>query len=173
MTEDALWFPTSRPMTWSAYLKIPPATPASPAASSWKRPESGSPALRWTILSSTRQQTLLLEPQYAVTLQFWSCIDALGRLYLFKPNTKLFLTASVWCIYYAALYLMGKFFVICSVSVFSHRFLLTDADLFVLTYLEANADNIPPQTLESVRRKLNVDGTNDRAWAQMGTEDQT
>lgn len=67
----------------------------------------------------------------------------------------------------------GNFFVICSVSVFSHRFLLTDADLFVLTYLEANADNIPPQTLESVRRKLNADGTNDRAWAQMGTEDQT
>lgn len=51
--------------------------------------------------------------------------------------------------------------------------MLTDADLFVLTYLEANADNIPPETLESVRRKLNVDGTNDKAWAQMGTEDQT
>lgn len=67
----------------------------------------------------------------------------------------------------------AKFLVICSVSVFSHRFLLIDADLYVLSYLEANADSIPPETLESVRRKLNADGTNDQAWAQIGTEDQT
>lgn len=67
----------------------------------------------------------------------------------------------------------AKFFVICCVSVFSHRFLLIDADLYVLSYLEANADSIPPETLESVRRKLNVDGANDRAWAKIGTGDQS
>uniref|UniRef100_H3D427 EF-hand domain (C-terminal) containing 1 n=2 Tax=Tetraodon nigroviridis TaxID=99883 RepID=H3D427_TETNG len=41
-----------------------------------------------------------------------------------------------------------------TVDVFGHRFLLTDADQYVLTYLEANSSDIPEQTLESLRQKL-------------------
>lgn len=41
-------------------------------------------------------------------------------------------------------------------SVFSHRFVLTDADHYVLEYLESMADQIPRHTLESLRNRLGV-----------------
>ncbi|XP_026197308.1 EF-hand domain-containing protein 1 [Anabas testudineus] len=41
-----------------------------------------------------------------------------------------------------------------TVEVFSHRFVLTDADQYVLTYLESNSSQIPSQTLDSLRQKL-------------------
>ncbi|XP_071777191.1 EF-hand domain-containing protein 1 [Centroberyx gerrardi] len=44
-----------------------------------------------------------------------------------------------------------------TVEVFSHRFVLTDADHYVLKYLESISDQIPSQTLESVRQKLGID----------------
>jgi hypothetical protein len=43
-----------------------------------------------------------------------------------------------------------------SASVFGHRFVLTDADHYVLKYLESEADQIPSQTLESLRNRLGV-----------------
>ncbi|XP_022045091.2 EF-hand domain-containing protein 1 isoform X2 [Acanthochromis polyacanthus] len=43
-----------------------------------------------------------------------------------------------------------------TVEVFSHRFVLTDADRYVLTYLESISSQIPSHTLDSVRQKLGV-----------------
>ncbi|XP_030201304.1 EF-hand domain-containing protein 1 isoform X1 [Gadus morhua] len=43
-----------------------------------------------------------------------------------------------------------------TVVVFGHRFVLTDADHYVLKYLESEADQIPSQTLESLRNRLGV-----------------
>ncbi|XP_045916821.1 EF-hand domain-containing protein 1 [Micropterus dolomieu] len=41
-----------------------------------------------------------------------------------------------------------------TVEVFSHRFVLTNADHYVLTYLESCSSQIPSQTLHSLRQKL-------------------
>ncbi|XP_062267538.1 EF-hand domain-containing protein 1 [Platichthys flesus] len=41
-----------------------------------------------------------------------------------------------------------------TVDVFGHRFVLTDADQYVLTYLESMSSQIPSETLDSVRQKL-------------------
>ncbi|XP_008311337.1 EF-hand domain-containing protein 1 isoform X1 [Cynoglossus semilaevis] len=43
-----------------------------------------------------------------------------------------------------------------TVEVFGHRFVLTDAAPYVLTYLESMASEIPLQTLDSLRQKLGV-----------------
>ncbi|KAG7270500.1 hypothetical protein CRUP_032796, partial [Coryphaenoides rupestris] len=43
-----------------------------------------------------------------------------------------------------------------TVVVFSHRFVLTDADHYVLKYLESVSDQIPSHTLESLRNRLGV-----------------
>lgn len=43
-----------------------------------------------------------------------------------------------------------------TVEVFSHRFVLTDADRYVLTYLESVASQIPCHTLDSLRNKFGV-----------------
>uniref|UniRef100_A0A3B5BED7 EF-hand domain containing 1 n=1 Tax=Stegastes partitus TaxID=144197 RepID=A0A3B5BED7_9TELE len=43
-----------------------------------------------------------------------------------------------------------------TVEVFSHRFVLTDADRFVLTYLESISSRIPSQTLDSLRLVIAV-----------------
>lgn len=108
---------------------------------------------------------------------FLSCFiaDIHGQshnLFLCSNQRQKVASISVVLMYHAALS-SARLNVICSVSVFSHRFLLVDADLYVLSYLEANADSIPPETLESVRRKLNADGATNQAWAQIGTEDQS
>ncbi|MEQ2177569.1 hypothetical protein GOODEAATRI_004907 [Goodea atripinnis] len=42
-------------------------------------------------------------------------------------------------------------------SVFSHRFVLTNADYYVLKYLESISSQIPSQTLDSLRQKLGVE----------------
>ncbi|XP_020570546.1 EF-hand domain-containing protein 1 isoform X4 [Oryzias latipes] len=44
--------------------------------------------------------------------------------------------------------------------VFSHRFILTDADLYVLKYLESISDQVPSQTLDSLRQKLSTQSNN-------------
>ena len=41
-----------------------------------------------------------------------------------------------------------------TLEVFSHHFVLTDAEQYVLTYLESISNQIPSQTLDSVRQKL-------------------
>lgn len=46
--------------------------------------------------------------------------------------------------------------------VFGHRFILTDADLYVLNYMENNPGQIPLETLETLRQKLRS-GTNQTA----------
>ncbi|CAL8318026.1 unnamed protein product [Merluccius merluccius] len=43
-----------------------------------------------------------------------------------------------------------------TVVVFSHRFVLTDADHYVLKYLESVSDQIPNHTLDSLRNRLGV-----------------
>uniref|UniRef100_A0A3P8U837 EF-hand domain (C-terminal) containing 1 n=1 Tax=Amphiprion percula TaxID=161767 RepID=A0A3P8U837_AMPPE len=43
-----------------------------------------------------------------------------------------------------------------TVEVFGHRFVLTDADRYVLTYLESISSQIPSHTLDSLRQKLGV-----------------
>ncbi|TNN62377.1 EF-hand domain-containing protein 1 [Liparis tanakae] len=55
-----------------------------------------------------------------------------------------------------------------TVEVFGHRFVLTDADRYVLEYLEANAGPIPLQTLDSLRQKLNVGTANNQPADQNG-----
>ncbi|XP_076024088.1 EF-hand domain-containing protein 1-like [Genypterus blacodes] len=52
-------------------------------------------------------------------------------------------------------------------TVFSYRFLLTDVDSTVLTYLESISDQIPAHTLESVRQRLA-----DRAAAELAAAEQ-
>ncbi|KAM7367805.1 hypothetical protein PAMP_014080 [Pampus punctatissimus] len=47
-----------------------------------------------------------------------------------------------------------------TLEVFGHRFVLTDADHYVLTYLESNSSQIPSQTLDSVRQRLRVETAN-------------
>ncbi|XP_019750559.1 EF-hand domain-containing protein 1 isoform X2 [Hippocampus comes] len=47
-------------------------------------------------------------------------------------------------------------------DVFGHRFVLTDADLYVLNYMENNPGQIPLETLETIRQKLRS-GTNQTA----------
>ncbi|XP_070844225.1 EF-hand domain-containing protein 1 [Chaetodon trifascialis] len=49
-----------------------------------------------------------------------------------------------------------------TVEVFSHRFVLTDADRYVLTYLESVSSEIPCETLESLRQKLGVETPNNQ-----------
>lgn len=46
---------------------------------------------------------------------------------------------------------------LCPLSVFGHRFVLTDADHYVLKYLESNWSDIPSKTLDSLRQKLGVE----------------
>uniref|UniRef100_A0A674MMR3 EF-hand domain (C-terminal) containing 1 n=1 Tax=Takifugu rubripes TaxID=31033 RepID=A0A674MMR3_TAKRU len=58
------------------------------------------------------------------------------------------------------------------VDVFGHRFLLTDADQYVLSYLEANPNDIPEETLESLRQKLSLGTANDQGAIQEN-EDKT
>lgn len=60
------------------------------------------------------------------------------------------------------------FFPLICFSVFSHRFVLTDADHYVLAYLEANSSQVPCQTLESLRQKLGVNATNTQPSDQNG-----
>ncbi|XP_047429908.1 EF-hand domain-containing protein 1 [Mugil cephalus] len=55
-----------------------------------------------------------------------------------------------------------------TVEVFSHRFVLTDADRYVLTYLESNSSQIPSQTLDSLRQKLGVATANNQAADESG-----
>ncbi|XP_056873103.1 EF-hand domain-containing protein 1 [Takifugu flavidus] len=52
------------------------------------------------------------------------------------------------------------------VDVFGHRFLLTDADQYVLSYLEANPNDIPEETLESLRQKLSLGTAKDQGAIQ-------
>uniref|UniRef100_A0A8C6V3W4 EF-hand domain (C-terminal) containing 1 n=1 Tax=Neogobius melanostomus TaxID=47308 RepID=A0A8C6V3W4_9GOBI len=46
-----------------------------------------------------------------------------------------------------------------TVEVFSHRFVLTDADHYVLTYLESIQSQVPIQTIDSLRRRFGLDST--------------
>ncbi|XP_071335528.1 EF-hand domain-containing protein 1 [Trachinotus anak] len=57
-----------------------------------------------------------------------------------------------------------------SIEVFSHRFVLTNADRYVLTYLEANSSWIPSQTLDSLRHKLGVGTVNNQPGDPNGDE---
>ncbi|XP_076613252.1 EF-hand domain-containing protein 1 [Chaetodon auriga] len=49
-----------------------------------------------------------------------------------------------------------------TVEVFSHRFVLTNADRYVLTYLESVSSEIPHETLESLQQKLGVETANNQ-----------
>lgn len=66
----------------------------------------------------------------------------------------------------------SKTVLIASVSsvfvVFGRRFVLTDADQYVLNYLESNAGQIPHQTLLSIHQKLGVRTENNQAHDQNG-----
>ncbi|XP_078130943.1 EF-hand domain-containing protein 1 [Sander vitreus] len=57
-----------------------------------------------------------------------------------------------------------------TVKVFSRRFVLTNADHFVLTYLESSARQIPCQTLDSLRQKLGVSTANNQPADQNGDD---
>ncbi|CAM4687424.1 unnamed protein product [Leuciscus chuanchicus] len=49
-----------------------------------------------------------------------------------------------------------------TVEVFAHRFVLTDADRYVLNYLESVSHHIPESTLSSLRQKFVVNQTSDQ-----------
>ncbi|KAK5852858.1 hypothetical protein PBY51_006697 [Eleginops maclovinus] len=55
-----------------------------------------------------------------------------------------------------------------TLEVFGRRFVLTDADQNVLTYLESNASKIPRQTLDSIYQKLGVKRENNQPHDQNG-----
>ncbi|XP_036941840.1 EF-hand domain-containing protein 1 [Acanthopagrus latus] len=57
-----------------------------------------------------------------------------------------------------------------TVEVFNHRFVLTDADHYVLTYLESISSQIPCQTLESLRQKLGVETSSNQPVDQNGDD---
>ncbi|KAL0965069.1 hypothetical protein UPYG_G00276340 [Umbra pygmaea] len=56
-----------------------------------------------------------------------------------------------------------------TVEVFRHRFVLTDADHYVLKYLESTSDQIPSHTMRSLRQRL---GVADQGEADQGEADQ-
>ena len=45
------------------------------------------------------------------------------------------------------------------VEVFKHKFVITDADKYVLKYMEARASEFPAETIESLRRKHGTEQT--------------
>ncbi|XP_046865042.1 EF-hand domain-containing protein 1-like [Xenia sp. Carnegie-2017] len=51
-------------------------------------------------------------------------------------------------------YSPGDFYIGAKIHVFKHRFIITDADEYVLKYLEANSDEFPKETILSLRQKL-------------------
>ncbi|KAJ4922628.1 hypothetical protein JOQ06_027884 [Pogonophryne albipinna] len=57
-----------------------------------------------------------------------------------------------------------------TLHVFGRRFVLTDADQYVLNYLESNAGQIPHQTLLSFHQKLGVRTENNQAHDQNGDD---
>uniref|UniRef100_UPI0037E71C01 EF-hand domain-containing protein 1 n=1 Tax=Semicossyphus pulcher TaxID=241346 RepID=UPI0037E71C01 len=62
----------------------------------------------------------------------------------------------------AEFYSPADFAIGATVEVFSHRFVLTDADHFVLKYLESISSQIPHQTLDSLHQKLGVGKANNQ-----------
>ncbi|XP_077366918.1 EF-hand domain-containing protein 1 isoform X1 [Festucalex cinctus] len=54
-------------------------------------------------------------------------------------------------------YSPSDFSIGCILQVFGHRFTLTDADLYVLNYMENNPGFIPLETLETLRQKLKAE----------------
>ena len=50
-------------------------------------------------------------------------------------------------------YTPADFYIGARIHVFKHRFIITDADEYVLKYLEANADRFPKETIDSIRQK--------------------
>ena len=50
------------------------------------------------------------------------------------------------------------------VEVFKHKFVITDADEYVLKYMEARASEFPAETIESLRRKR--DKTNTKSGSE-------
>ncbi|XP_007546693.2 EF-hand domain-containing protein 1 [Poecilia formosa] len=57
-----------------------------------------------------------------------------------------------------------------TVEVFSHRFILINADLYVLKYLESNSDQVPSQTLESLKQTVGAEKESGMAVEQKGEE---
>lgn len=52
--------------------------------------------------------------------------------------------------------------------VFGHRFVLTNADHYVLKYLESISGQIPSQTLDSLRQKLGAEMASKKAVEENG-----
>ena len=46
-----------------------------------------------------------------------------------------------------------------TVEVFKHKFIITDADEYVLKYMEARASEFPVETIESLRKKHDKSNT--------------
>ncbi|KAM4529548.1 EF-hand domain-containing protein 1 [Fundulus diaphanus] len=55
-----------------------------------------------------------------------------------------------------------------TIEIFSHRFVLTNADHYVLKYMESISSQIPSQTLESLRQKLGVETATNKPVEQNG-----
>ncbi|KAA0708260.1 EF-hand domain-containing protein 1 [Triplophysa tibetana] len=63
----------------------------------------------------------------------------------------------------------ADFFIGASVEVFRHRFVLTDADRYVLSYLESVSDRIPENVLSSLRQKFAVSLNSDREKSEQAS----
>lgn len=50
-------------------------------------------------------------------------------------------------------YTPADFYIGAKIHIFKHRFIITDADEYVLKYLEANAATFPAGTIGSIRQK--------------------
>ncbi|XP_068926691.1 EF-hand domain-containing protein 1 [Petaurus breviceps papuanus] len=66
----------------------------------------------------------------------------LGKTKIAKPGS---------CIDKPTFYGPGDFYIGALIEVFGHRFIIQDADEFVLKFLESNASNYPPSTIESLK----------------------
>ena len=48
----------------------------------------------------------------------------------------------------------ADFYIGARIHIFKHRFIITDADEYVLKYLEGNADKFPKETIDSIRQRV-------------------
>ncbi|XP_027895425.1 EF-hand domain-containing protein 1 [Xiphophorus couchianus] len=67
-------------------------------------------------------------------------------------------------------YTPADFVIGATVEAFGHRFILTNADLYVLKYLESNSDQVPSHTLESLKQTLGAEKASSMPVGQKGGE---
>ncbi|XP_028982561.1 EF-hand domain-containing protein 1-like [Diachasma alloeum] len=68
-------------------------------------------------------------------------------------------------------YTPRDFYIGAKINIFSHRFVITGADLFVMKYIEANQDKFPAELIQNMREYFNKSSVEDSKRAEDITED--